>query len=299
MAAAVAMLVVGLSTPALLRRPSAQGVRPRLTIAAQLSGLVLVWAGVVGVATAVVWPGREFLELCRAVVSAPSLLLRPLPIAVLVLVAVMLPGRAAVRTVEVAVANRRIRRCLNVPSRGVGVVTTAMSTVACTIGAVRPRVVVDPVKLAELSDGERLAVLEHERGHARQRHGLVDVVAQALAAGVAPWPGARVALADVRRQLEAAADDRAARRTSPRTVVDAIVTVACGAPPAGALGASGSALWRVDRLLCEPSRDRRCAPSALGVLALVGLVFGHWMLHSVHLLSGWRLVVLAEVCCTM
>lgn len=299
MAAAVAVLLVGLCTPALLRGSSARGVRPRLIITAQLAGLVLLWGGVIGVVTSAAWPDHRFIELCRAAFTAQSSVLRPLPMAAVVLLTLVLLGRAAIRVVEVVAANRVLRRGLSAPSPDTGIVTASLDTVAYTVGVVRPQVIVDPVQLAQLTGSEQRAVLEHEHGHARGLHGLVDLIAQALAAGMAPWPGARHAHADVRRQLEAAADDRAARRTGRRTVAGAIVAVACSPPPAGALGASGSALWRVDRLLRAPTRDRRGALRALAVLALVVLLVGHWTLHSAYLLSGWRLAILADVCCTM
>lgn len=292
-------LLVGLVTPTTLRIPASRGTHPRLMIAAQLAGLVLVWTGLIGVLLAAFSPGSGFFELCRAIVTSSASTLSPMPALALVVVAIALPGRALVRAIDAIVAGQALRRRLAVTARGPLVAQASMDNIACTVGVVRPRVIIDPERLAQLSTDEQHAVLAHEHAHAWGLHGLIVVVSQALAAGLAPWPGARRAEAEIRRQLEAAADDRAARRTGRPTVASAIVAAACGPPPSAALGASGWALWRVDRLLRQSVPDRRAKLSASGVLALLGLVVGHWSLHSAHLLSGGKLALLSEICCSL
>lgn len=299
MAPELAALLVGLSTPAALRAPARRGTHPRLIIAAQLAGLVLVWTGIVGVLVAAFSPASGFFELCRAIVTSPAAAFGPLPASALALLTVALPGRALVHAIQTITAGRALHKGVMVTLHGTVVAGASMDTIACTVGVLRPRVVVDLDQLARLTAEQQRAVLAHEDGHAHGLHGLIVLVSRALAAGLAPWPGARQAATEIRRQLEAAADDRAAHRTGRRTVAGAIVAAACGPPPAGALGAAGWALWRVDRLLRRSAPDRRATLVASGVLILLGLVAGHWALHSAHLLSGWKLAFLAEVCCTV
>jgi hypothetical protein len=118
---------------------------------------------------------------------------------------------------------------------------------------------------------------------------VIDLAARGLAAGIAPWPGARVAHGEIRRHLEAAADDWAARRTSHRDVATAIVAAALSPPPAVVLGAAGWTAWRVDRLLSPPPRLLRHALTALILVALAAVVIlqmsGH-MVIGVHMLPA-------------
>jgi Zn-dependent protease with chaperone function len=103
-------------------------------------------------------------------------------------------------------------------------------------------------------------VLAHEQAHRRGGHGLVNLLARFLTAGLAPLPAAGLVAECLRRHLEALADDAAARRHGRETVGVALGRIALAAYPAAGLGASGASLWRVRRLIaptpapCWPDR---------------------------------------------
>lgn len=289
------VLLVGLASPIALRASSLRGAYPRSTIAGYVAGLLLVWTGLLGVVLATAAPGVGFFELCQALATAPLSTVDSGPTVALLVLASAVPIRALLQVVRSVLVGADLRRRLDVSSGSAGVVEASLPTVAYTVGVLRPRVVVDPVRLAALPEHQQRAVLAHEQGHVRGLHGLIDLVTRSLAAGLAPWPGGRIAVAEVRRQLEAAADDRAAGRTDRRTTAGAIVSAACGRPPAiEALGAVGWTVWRVDRLLDRAAPDRRGLVAAVGLLALVGVVGGHGV---VHVLSGLDIALLRELCC--
>lgn len=124
-------------------------------------------------------------------------------------------------------------------------------------------------------------VLAHEDGHRRGRHAIVDAVARMLAAGLRPLPLAIGVYECVRRHLEALADDAADRCHDRRTVGVQVGQIALASYPAAGLGASGAALWRVERLLSPdgPSSSKRLT------LALV---------PATTVLATGMMVVLAE-----
>ncbi|GAB3662743.1 M56 family metallopeptidase [Nocardioides korecus] len=94
------------------------------------------------------------------------------------------------------------------------------------------------------------AVLAHERAHLRGRHHLVIQFAASLRAAFPFVPAFRHAEDEVARLTEMAADDAAMRTVDRLTLATALVRLAEGSTPAGALGAGGStALVRVRRLV--------------------------------------------------
>lgn len=298
MVPALMTLLLGLAAPFALRRCGGGGTRPTLMVAGHVAGLTLTWIGVLGVAAAMIAPGTGLWELCRLIVIRPLSALGPMATSGLAMLAVLVPGRAAVHCTRVVRDGRRLRRRLSGSGTRGDVRGVSLGTVACTVGVVRAWVVVDPERLARLSTEHQRAVLAHEHGHVAGMHGLVDLVTRSLAAGLAPWPGARVAVGEVRRHLEAAADDVAARQSGACTVADAIVAVACQPTPAiGTLGAVGWTLWRVERLLEASATRPRTMVLAVGVLTVTALVVGQAMVHTLHGLSGAHPVVLAAVCC--
>ncbi|MBW0104400.1 M56 family metallopeptidase [Pseudonocardia sp. KRD291] len=106
-----------------------------------------------------------------------------------------------------------------------------------------------------LSPSEVDAVVAHERAHLAGRHHLQVLVADALASAAPMVPLYRQAPGAIRRLIELAADDEAARQAGAPVVHRALLRIAVqggGAPPAAALGASGSSgspiEGRLDRL---------------------------------------------------
>jgi hypothetical protein len=118
-------------------------------------------------------------------------------------------ARALVRAVLSVVASRR--------QRGL----------ACTVGLLRPRVVVDPQVAAALDESELRAVLEHERAHARHRDPLRILLAQIVTDLQWPLPAAAARWLAWRRELELRRDDDArASGIDGADLASAIVKVA-------------------------------------------------------------------------
>jgi Zn-dependent protease with chaperone function len=139
------------------------------------------------------------------------------------------------------------------PAADVQIIDTGRPAVYCLPG--RRRIVLTSAALNCLDDGQLEAVLAHERAHLSQRHHLVLGLAAALdsAFGVIPF------FAEAARQVsylaEAAADDAAVRRAPRLTLAAALLAVAAGGIPAGALGAAGTAAaQRIRRLIDPPQR---------------------------------------------
>jgi hypothetical protein len=130
--------------------------------------------------------------------------------------------------------------------------------VSCTLGALRPRIVVSDGLVRALLPASLTVVIEHERAHARRRDTLRALVARALS-----WPhlpGVRRALlAELALASERACDEAAAARTGDRLLVAetllAVERLARGWPRAGALAASfgeSAVPRRIESLLAEP-----------------------------------------------
>lgn len=290
MTVALTLVVLGMLTPYVLLRVN--GRLPTSTvIAAHLAALLIVWIGIVDVVVGAAGLTHRLVEFCELALRDPptggdarSLLL--------VTVAVATTGGRAVRVWWRTVrATRRARRRLLCAATRTehDVIFTRLGSVACTVGLLRPRIFVDATLFPALTKPQRAAILAHERGHVRGRHGMIDLAARCMAAGLAPWPGAQLAHAETRRYLEAVADDRAAAKTNRRTVAAAIVTAAT-MPPLPALGAAGWSSWRVDRLLDPPPRHRPLVGAAAILILLAIVVFAQTV---GHLLAGVHLLPLA------
>lgn len=136
------------------------------------------------------------------------------------------------------------------------------------------RVVLTSAALDALDDAQLTAVLHHERAHLQGRHHLVIWAASALRTAFPFVPAFRWAEGEIGRLAEMLADDAAVRRTDRLALATALVRLAGGAAPRGALGAGGhSAVGRVRRLATPirplgPVRAIATA-AALTVIALV------------------------------
>jgi len=111
------------------------------------------------------------------------------------------------------------------------------------------RIVITWAAQDALDPGQMTAVVTHERAHFRGRHHLVIQCAASLHAASPFVPAFRHAEDEVARLTEMVADDAATRTVDRLTLATALVRLAEGSTPAGALGAGGStALLRVRRL---------------------------------------------------
>jgi Zn-dependent protease with chaperone function len=156
------------------------------------------------------------------------------------------------------------RPCPGLP--GVTVLDHPVPLAWCLAGRLGP-VVLTTAALARLDVGQLGAVLAHERAHQAGRHHGLVLAAEALRSGF-PWlPAARTAPAVVRRLIELAADDAAARGHGRATVAAALTRLGTAATPAAALAAAGSDVdERIDRLVS------RAAPAGVGAVVAGVLV---------------------------
>lgn len=291
MTIALGLVALGMLTPYLLQRLNGRGPSP-IVIAAHLAALVIVWIGIVDMALGAAGLSHRLVEFCNLALHDPPAGGHFRRVLVMTVVVAAMIGRAARLWWRTAHTTHRIRRQLLTTATHSehGVTFASLGSVACTVGLLRPRVFVDSAMFPALKSSQRDAVLAHERGHVRGYHGVIDLTARCLAAGLAPWPGARLSQREVRRHLEAAADDRAARFTSRRIVATAIVTAAT-MPPTPALGAAGWSSWRVDRMLDPlPRQHHTLAAVAVTLILLAAMA----LVQTIgHLLAGVHLVPMA------
>lgn len=135
----------------------------------------------------------------------------------------------------------------------------------------RSKIVITSSAFATLDDEQMRAVIAHERAHLRGRHDLVLALAGALRRAVPRLACTRVGHAELARLVEMRADDVALRATDRLVMARALVTLAHGPLPAGGLGAGGSALARLHRLV-HPPRSIGWAGRLLVAVAAVTLV---------------------------
>ena len=139
---------------------------------------------------------------------------------------------------------------LGTRDRDLGV--TVLEHPACAAYCVPGRggsVVITSAALAALDAAQIDAVLAHERAHLSGHHHLVIQAAGALRRAFPFVPVFAVAFTEISRLTEMVADDVSARGRDRLTLASALVRLAGGSAPAGALGAGGStAAARVRRL---------------------------------------------------
>jgi len=104
-------------------------------------------------------------------------------------------------------------------------------------------------------DGPQLdAVLAHENAHIAGRHHQLLMVLRALAARLAYVPLFTRGAGAVAELLEMCADDRAARRHGPRSLVAGMLALAAPPPPAGGLAVAATATAARAHRLLVPAR---------------------------------------------
>ncbi|MGI8720916.1 MAG: M56 family metallopeptidase [Geodermatophilaceae bacterium] len=161
-------------------------------------------------------------------------------------------------------------------SRGPGgtiVVDAAEPSVYC-LASRPPTIVITTGALGALDEEQLAAVLVHEDAHLAGRHHQLLALARALAKIL---PGIRLfteAAAEFARLAEMRADDTAAQRHGPDTVVAALLALTVRTPvPAPALGASGLGVAdRVERLLFPPASARTRLGAILGSLLIAPMI---------------------------
>ena len=191
------------------------------------------------------------------------------------IVLVFIFGSLMIRTVRSRARHRRLldlvaHRSAAYP--GTDLISDSRTVAYCVPG-LHPRIVLSEGTLRLLGPTEIGAVIEHERGHVQERHGLVMLPMLGLK-NLFRWvPYARLAPRAIATLLEMSADDFSARRYDPLTLAGALVDMAAsGRVPRCALSATGTDVpQRVARLLSS-SRNSKKAAVASGLLAGAVLV---------------------------
>jgi Zn-dependent protease with chaperone function len=182
-------------------------------------------------------------------------------------------GRATARlAVQTTVA---ATEPLPVPGGPAGYVLAADRPVAYALGGRAGRVVVSRGLLALLDQEERDAVVAHEQAHLRLHHHRLLCFARVAATALGrAAPAARRAHASLERELEAIADEAAARTVGDRRVVARALAKAALATPANGpvsgFGGERDLAYRIQRLTADQPREERRAVAvvAVGLLAL-------------------------------
>lgn len=144
-------------------------------------------------------------------------------------------------------------------------------SVFCLPGGRSARVVVSRGALDVLTDRQFQQVLAHERAHLASRHHLILRWADAFEVVLRGRLGSGESRARIAELVEMHADD-AAGSVNRRDLAEAVIALAGGAHPVGALGAGGSAMQRVRRLSAPAApvsaRARGAVLLALSMLVL-------------------------------
>ncbi len=256
----VALLLVG-PVPAVLARATWPMRAPRAAIvlwqSIALAAVLSAFSAGIAIASRLFVPGPDGRP-TATITSEIEALGWPLWVAyVLVFALTLLIGaRLTLAVIAVAIATRRRRAHHRMvvdlvgksQKSGLRVLDVAEPLAYCLPG-VRSRVVVSEGTLTTLADKEITAILSHERAHLRARHDLVLEMFTAVHAAFPRFVRSANALDAVRLLIEMLADDAAVRAAGPTPLARALVAVATGRTPAGALAAGGpTTVLRVRRL---------------------------------------------------
>lgn len=144
--------------------------------------------------------------------------------------------------------------------------------IAYTTGILRPKIVMSEGLFASLSEGELLAVVAHERAHARGMHLPLLFLARVVGRSFKMIPPVRKASEQLVTALESSADDAAVEAVGDRLVVlQAMQSVAQARQDELVLGMGGGSLGARARRIARPSSP--IAGGKVG-LALVSSVIG-------------------------
>lgn len=175
-------------------------------------------------------------------------------------------GFLMVRTLRLRARHRRLldlvaRQSADYP--GTQLLSDSRAVAYCLPG-LRPRIVLSEGTLRLLCPEQIASVIDHERGHAQEHHGLVMLPMLGLRNLFGWIPYARLAPKAMASLLEMSADDFSARRRDPLTLATALVDMAAsGWAPSCALSAARSDVpSRVGRLLSCSRTSKKAAASA-------------------------------------
>jgi Zn-dependent protease with chaperone function len=180
-----------------------------------------------------------------------------------------LAATAMVRTISTRARHRTLLNLLAAETSHQGtVMLDHPDAVAYCLPGLRPRIVISTGTMERLTHAELAAVIEHERGHAEEHHGLIMLPMAALSDLFRWIPYARLAPSSVGALLEMAADDHAARRRDPASLASALVQMATAhAPPRCTFAAAAAGVpARVARLM-DPQRSSRRTALVAGTAA--------------------------------
>lgn len=156
--------------------------------------------------------------------------------------------------------------------RGAHILDHDVPLAYCVPGG-RGRIVVTTAAVAALNDRQMTAVLAHEHAHLDGRHDLVLFGAD-VAAAAFPWSQFfRRARRELSLLVEMLADDEASRRSDRNVLATALVDLGQTPAPAGAVGANGDTVERVERLMYH-------AAGPTGVRRVMVLTFSLALLAS-------------------
>ncbi|OBG38718.1 M56 family metallopeptidase [Mycobacterium sp. E3198] len=159
------------------------------------------------------------------------------------------------------------------------VVIDAPQRAAYSVAGRPDTIVVTSAALDALDQCYLDAVLAHERAHLAERHHLMLALTRGLAAALPRVALFTIGAREIARLTEMAADDAAARRHGPHTVLGALLALSARAPiPGCAAAATGTdVLARAERLVAPSAAGwrTRLALSAMTLLVvLLPLVVG-------------------------
>jgi Zn-dependent protease with chaperone function len=166
--------------------------------------------------------------------------------------------------------------------QGISVLDFEVPVAYCVPGMSGARIVVSRPTLTRLAPAELAAVVAHERSHLRARHDLVLEGFTVLHRAFPRWVSSAAAHHEVQVLVEVLADRAAVRLGDRRALASALLTLAEGRTPSGALAASGTGLAERVAVLRDTRRHRLQAVlvtlAALSLLALPsGLVVLPWL----------------------
>ncbi|KRE63424.1 M56 family metallopeptidase [Nostocoides sp. Soil756] len=262
--AGVAVALVWLA-PGLLARPRRLRRAPRAALVAWQAvslGGVLAALAVAPAVLPLVLEGDDLR-------SHPWLVALALLVTAVVLGRLLLSGhRVGTRIRQARTEHRELVDILGEHDRDGLVVLQHPTPTAYCIPGRGPRVVLTRGVLDALPDEQLAAVVAHERAHLRARHDLLLEFFTVLHESVPPALRSATALAEVRLLVEALADRAAVRRSGAVATARALVTVAAGRAPAGAMAASTSAPVRLHLLALGPQPVTATLAYALAVVAV-------------------------------
>ncbi len=146
----------------------------------------------------------------------------------------------------------------------------------CLPGVGTSRIVLSAAARDQLGEDQLAAVLAHERAHLRARHDLVVEAFTVLHQAFPRFVSSKAALIEVQLLAEILADRAAVEAAGQRALYEALITMAAGQAPDGALGATTSNLnARVQAVRDAGSHPTQATVVTVAAVAL--LVLPTWL----------------------